>query len=98
MQLDILSSDGDGTILYPSGRTAVTVCKSASGFFHTFIADSDVFQVLCCFDTDGVGSVNYAQGGNPWLVTTKAGWMLCSKEGRIEQRGSWPRTANEPIM
>uniref|UniRef100_A0A383VAF3 FAM194 C-terminal domain-containing protein n=1 Tax=Tetradesmus obliquus TaxID=3088 RepID=A0A383VAF3_TETOB len=55
-------------------------------------------QVLCCFDTDGVGSVNYAQGGNPWLVTTKAGWMLCSKEGRIEQRGSWPRTAKEPII
>ncbi|KAF6264847.1 hypothetical protein COO60DRAFT_1698002 [Scenedesmus sp. NREL 46B-D3] len=55
-------------------------------------------QVLCCFDTDGVGSVNYAQGGNPWLVTTKAGWMLCSREGRIVQRGGWPRTAKDPII
>eukprot|EP00878_Enallax_costatus_P036331 GHUV01040790.1.p1 GENE.GHUV01040790.1~~GHUV01040790.1.p1 ORF type:complete len:115 (-),score=23.51 GHUV01040790.1:243-587(-) len=31
---------------YPSGRIAVTVCKTSDGFFHTFVADSDNFQVV----------------------------------------------------
>lgn len=65
MQLDRINSDGDGTIMYPSGRTAVTVCRSPNGCFHTFCADTDAFQVLCCFDPEGVGSVNYACG-RPW--------------------------------
>eukprot|EP00879_Flechtneria_rotunda_P016098 GHRR01016839.1.p1 GENE.GHRR01016839.1~~GHRR01016839.1.p1 ORF type:complete len:429 (+),score=176.18 GHRR01016839.1:945-2231(+) len=61
------------------------------------MADKDAFQVLATFDTEGVGSVNYPQG-NPWLVTGKDGWILCSRQGTIELRGSWPGAPKEPIM
>ncbi len=50
---------------YPSGRIALTVCRSPNGFFHTFTSDSDRSQVLGCFDADGVGGVNHPDG-RPW--------------------------------
>ncbi|KAF8067212.1 R1 [Scenedesmus sp. PABB004] len=52
-----LSPAADGTRLYPSGRVAVTACRSGGGAFHTFFADTDDAQVLAAFDPDGVGSV-----------------------------------------
>jgi hypothetical protein len=44
---------------YPSGRTAVTVCKTPQGYYHTFTADSDSFQVSDLCKT----FCNSAQGG-----------------------------------
>ncbi|KAI8469451.1 MAG: hypothetical protein J3K34DRAFT_469930 [Monoraphidium minutum] len=108
-RLDMLSAEGEGTIYYPSGRIALTACKSADGFFYTFTADAARFQargaarpsqaaVLASFDADGVGGVNRLDG-KPWLVVTTDGWSLSAPGGRIERAGRWPRTpgAREPI-
>ncbi|KIZ01656.1 flagellar associated protein [Monoraphidium neglectum] len=91
-RLDLLNAEGEGTIYYPSGRIALTVCKSPDGFFHTFTADSQRFQVLANFDSDGIGGANHPDG-RPWLVVTRDGWSLSSPEGRKLQGGKWPRPA-----
>jgi len=63
---DKLNADGEGIILYPSGRIALTVCKTPDGSFYTFTSDTDRSFVLACFDADGIGGVNYSSDGKPW--------------------------------
>ncbi|GBF98404.1 hypothetical protein Rsub_10469 [Raphidocelis subcapitata] len=97
-RLEVLSSSGEGTIFYPSGHIALTVCRSDDGFFHMFSSDTDRLQVLANFDPDGCGGVNYPDG-KPWLVVTREGWSVSSPEGRITCGGRGPRanSAAEPI-
>ena len=98
--LEVLSASGEGSVLYPSGRVAATVCRGDDGCFHTFSSDAARARVLATFDADGVGSVNRPGDGRPWLVVTRRGWSLSNEAGGLERGGAWPRANadRDPIV
>lgn len=95
-QIDRIGPTGDGMCFYPSGNIAVVVCKQPSGALVTFMSDHKDSQVLACFDSHGVGSVNYTNG-KPWLVVTEEGYSISDKKGNIIERSKFPRQSQEEV-
>lgn len=93
-----LTPPGDVCLYYPSGRVGVMVTRGHELTNTMVYADSASRTVLASFDSNGVGSVCYANG-KPWLATTEAGYSLSDPGGNLLEAGKWPREGGrEPAV
>ena len=54
--------------------------------------------LIAMFDSSGLGSVQHARSGAPWITTTDRGYKVSSEGGSVVEQGEGIRASAEPVM
>uniref|UniRef100_X1ZGW7 FAM194 C-terminal domain-containing protein n=1 Tax=Capitella teleta TaxID=283909 RepID=X1ZGW7_CAPTE len=85
-----LFPDGTGTVLYPSGRVAITISSVELGLY-TYIAQDDTpdQNVLAVFKSDGHAICNYYHHGTVRLHLDQIGGIELDQKGGRRRKWHW---------